>query len=170
MKYITTIDDVAFEVEILNDHQVRLNDQIYEVDFEEVSGHMIYSLIVDGKSYEIHISEEEDKWHVLIQGTLYAAEVVDEREKRLRDASGELALSSGDYTLQAPMPGLVVKVPIKVGKKVDKGDVLVILESMKMQNELKSPHKGTITEVNIKKGDRVEKREVMLILEQDEDN
>jgi biotin carboxyl carrier protein len=170
MKYITTIDDVDFEVEILNDHQVRLNDRIYEINFEEISSEMIYSIIVDGNSYEVNISEEENEWYVLLQGTMYNAEVIDEREKRLREASGELALSSGEYTLQAPMPGLVVKVPVKVGKKVDKGDVLVILESMKMQNELKSPHKGTITEVNIKKGDRVEKREAMIVLDQDEEN
>jgi biotin carboxyl carrier protein len=170
MKYITTIDNVDFEVEILNDHQVRLNDKIYEINFEEISSEMIYSIIVDGNAYEINISEEENEWYVLIQGTMYNAEVIDEREKRLREASGELALGTGEYTLMAPMPGLVVKVPVKVGKKVDKGDVLVILESMKMQNELKSPHKGTITEVNIKKGDRVEKREAMVVLDQDEEN
>jgi len=168
MKYITTIDDVDFEVEILNDHQVQLNGKTYEVYFEEISSESIYSLIVDGNAYEILISEEENEWNILIRGTLYSAEVIDEREKRLRDASGELALSSGEYTLQAPMPGLVVKVAVKEGKKVKKGDVLVILESMKMQNELKSPHKGTITEVNIKKGDRVEKREAMVIIEPDE--
>jgi len=167
MKYITTIDDVDFEVEILNDHQVQLNGKVYEVNFEEISSEMIYSLIVDGNAYEVLISEDENEWQVLFRGTMYTAEVIDEREKRLRDASGELALSSGDFILQAPMPGLVVKVPVKEGKKVKKGDVLVILESMKMQNELKSPHKGTITEVNVKKGDRVEKREVMVVLEQE---
>jgi biotin carboxyl carrier protein len=168
MKYITTIDDEIFEVEILNDHQVQLNGKTYAVNFEEISSEMIYSLIVDGNSYEVLIYEEEKEWKILMQGTMYNAEVIDEREKRLRDASGELALSSGEYTLQAPMPGLVVKVPVKEGKKVKKGDVLVILESMKMQNELKSPHKGTITEVNIKKGDRVEKREAMVVIEPDE--
>jgi biotin carboxyl carrier protein len=168
MKYITTIDDEVFEVEILNDHQVQLNGKIYDVNFEEISSESIYSLIVDGNAYEVLISEEENEWNVLIRGTMYNAEVIDEREKRLRDASGELALSSGEYTLQAPMPGLVIKVSVKEGKKVKKGDVLVILESMKMQNELKSPHKGTITEVNIKKGDRVEKRDVMVVLEPDD--
>jgi len=168
MKYITTIDDVDFEVEILNDHQVRVNDTTYEVNFEEISSDTIYSILVDGKSYEVNISEDKDEWYIFLRGTMYKAEVIDEREKRLREASGELALSSGEYTLVAPMPGLVVKVPVKVGKKVDKGDVLVILESMKMQNELRSPHKGTITEVNVKKGDRVEKRDPMLILDQEE--
>lgn len=168
MKYITTIDEETFEVEILNENQVQLNGKTYEVNFEEISSEMIYSLIVDGNAYEILIYEEENEWNILIRGTLYTADVIDEREKRLRDASGELALSSGEYILQAPMPGLVVKVPIKERKKVKKGDVLVILESMKMQNELKSPHKGTVTDVNIKKGDRVEKHEVMVVLEPDD--
>ena len=168
MKYITTIDDVDYEVEILNDHQVSLNDEVYEINFEEISSDMIYSIIVDGKSYEVNISGDKNEWYVFIRGTMYKAEVIDEREKRLREASGELALSSGEYTLVAPMPGMVVKVSVKVGKKVDKGDVLVILESMKMQNELRSPHKGTIIEVNVQKGDRVEKREPMVVLDQDE--
>jgi len=168
VKYITTIDDVDFEVEIMNDHQIRLNDKIYEVNFEEISSEMIYSIIVDGKAYEINISQDEDEWYIFIRGTMYTAAVIDEREKRLREASGELALSSGEYTLVAPMPGLVVKVPVKAGKKVDKGDVLVILESMKMQNELRSPHDGTIIEVFVRKGDRVEKREPLVVIDQEE--
>ncbi len=67
------------------------------------------------------------------------------------------------------MPGLVVKVPVAVGDEVAKGDVLVILESMKMQNELKSPQAGVVTVVNVADGDNVEKRDVMVILGPQED-
>jgi biotin carboxyl carrier protein len=164
MKYITTVDGVNFEVELLDKNRVSVNGKIFEVDFEEVSGQLIFSLIVNGKSYEVHISEDEDVWHVLIQGTLYTTEVIDEREKRLRAASGEKALSRGEFVLQAPMPGLVVKVPVKEGDQVKKGSVLVILESMKMQNELKSPREGTVSQVTIKEGDNVEKKDVMVVL------
>jgi len=169
MKYITTVDGVEFEVEILNGDKVSVNGTVYAIDFEEVSGQMIFSLIVDGRSYEINVSEIENQWQILIQGTLYTADVIDEREKRLLEASGELAMSSNEFVLQAPMPGLIVKLPVKVGDQVESGDVLLILESMKMQNELRAPRDGTVTQINVKEGDNVEKRDSMVVLGTEED-
>ncbi len=169
MKYITTVDGVEFIVEILNDNQVSVNGTVYDIDFEEVSGQMIFSLIVDGRSYEINVSEIDNQWHILIKGKLYTAEVIDEREKRLLEAGSELAMSRNEFVLEAPMPGLVVKVPVKMGKKVESGDVLVILESMKMQNELRAPRDGTVTQIDVKAGDNVEKRDVMIVLGSVED-
>lgn len=169
MKYITTVDGVEFEVEILDGDKINVNGTVYDIDFEEVSGQMIFSLIVDGRSYEINVSEEDNQWNILIHGRLYTAEVIDEREKRLLEASGELAMGSSEFVLEAPMPGLVVKVPVKVGKKVERGDVLVILESMKMQNELRAPRDGTVTQINVNEGDNVEKRDAMVVLGTEED-
>jgi biotin carboxyl carrier protein len=170
MKYITAVDGVDFEVEILDDGNVSVNGTIYEVDFEEVSGQSVFTLIVDGKSYEAHVNLDEDEWQVLIRGTMYMADVVDEREKRLREAAGEVSGGTGEYVLKSPMPGLVVKVPVKVGDSVETGDVLVILESMKMQNELKAPQEGVVSEVNIQEGDSVEQKEIMLKLKPPEEN
>ena len=169
MKYITTVDDVEFEVEVLNGNKVSVNGTVYDIDFEEVSGQMIFSLIVDGRSYEINVSEEENQWQIFIHGTLYTADVIDEREKRLLEASGELTMSSSEFVLEAPMPGLVVKVPVKVGKKVESGDVLLILGSMKMQNELRAPRDGTVSQINVKVGDNVEKRDAMIVLGPEEE-
>jgi biotin carboxyl carrier protein len=169
MKYITTVDGTEYMVELLPDSRVSVNGEEYGIDFKEVEGHLIFTLLVDGRSFEAHVSEDEDLYKVLIQGTLYSAEVVDEREKRLREAGGEMVTANGDYVLEAPMPGLVVKVPVTAGDHVDSGDVLVILESMKMQNELKSPHAGTVSEVFIEEGASVEKRDAMLVIEPDEE-
>jgi biotin carboxyl carrier protein len=60
------------------------------------------------------------------------------------------------------MPGLIVSVPVNEGQAVEKGDVLLILESMKMQNELKSPRAGSVSRVRVKPGDRVEQKETLL--------
>ncbi len=62
------------------------------------------------------------------------------------------------------MPGLVVKVPVSVGDQIQEGDVLVILESMKMQNELKAPQAGRVTVVNVTAGGNVEKRDLLVAL------
>lgn len=162
MKYIATIDEKEFSVEIIDEKHVNINGKIYEVDFESVSGQPVYSLIVDGKSHEAYVRENEDEWQVLLRGRLYAARVEDEREKRLRAAAGEGVAETGEFHLKAPMPGLVVAIPIEEGQEVKKGQVLLVLESMKMQNELKAPRDGIINRIKVKTGESVEQRQALL--------
>ncbi len=161
MKYITTIDGREFAIEI-TDGQVQVDGHRLEVDFESVSGQPVYSLIVDGKSYEAYVYPDEDGWQVLMEGRLYPARVEDEREKRLRAAGGSAVSESAEYHLKAPMPGLVVQIPVEVGQQIEKGQVLVILESMKMQNELKSPKAGRVQRIRVKPGASVEQRQTLL--------
>ena len=167
MKYIATVDDQEFEVEILSPRQVRVNDNVYAVDFDAVSGQPVFSLLVDGGSYQAHIieGEDEDSLQVLLRGTLYNASVEDEREKRLKAAAGGTVAATGDFVLKAPMPGLVVQILVKEGDEVAEGDVLIILESMKMQNELKAPRVGKVTRIQVNEGDSVEQRQAMVSLE-----
>ena len=72
------------------------------------------------------------------------------------------AAASGEFNLKAPMPGLIVAVPVAEGQPVKKGDNLVILESMKMQNELKSSREGVVTRVKVKAGDSVEQNQTLV--------
>ncbi len=165
MKYITTIDGKEFLVDIIDDRHVSVDGKIVEVDFESVESQPVFSLIVDGKSYEAYVYEGEEDIEVLLKGQLYHSRVEDERERRLRAASGGGVIESGPYNLKAPMPGLVVSVSVEVGKEVEKGDVLLILESMKMQNELKSPRDGVVGRILVDVGDSVEQREKLLTVE-----
>jgi biotin carboxyl carrier protein len=167
MKYITTVGDQEFEVEILSERQVRVDDNVYAVDFETLSGQPVFSLLVDGGSYQAHIIEGDDEasLQVLLRGTLYNSLVEDEREKRLKAAAGSSVAATGDFVLKAPMPGLIVAIPVKAGDEVSKGDVLIILESMKMQNELKAPKDGKVSRVQVAEGDSVEQRQAMVSLE-----
>ena len=162
MKYITTIENRDFEFEILDDKRVRIGDRLLEVDFETVSGQPVYSLLVDGKSFEAYVQEGDDDWQVLLRGRLYSALVVDEREKRLRAAGGADIVEAGEYKLKAPMPGLVISVLASEGQEVKKGQVLLILESMKMQNELKSPRDGVIGKVRVQSKESVEQKQTLL--------
>jgi biotin carboxyl carrier protein len=165
MKYITTIGDKEYTVEIIDEKHVSLNGQVYEIDFQSVHGQPVYSLLMEGKSYESYVSEDDGVWEVMLLGNLYTAAVVDEREKRLRAASGGGAGESGLFTLKAPMPGLIIAVPVSEGQQVAKGDVLVILESMKMQNELRSPKDGKVTRIKVARGDSVEQKAILLSVE-----
>ncbi len=164
MKYVTTINDKSYVIEINDDRRVIVDGVEYAVDFESVSGQPVYSLLIDGRSYEAYVYQNEaaDDWQVLIRGDLFTALVEDEREKRLRAAAGAASGSSAEYNLRAPMPGLVVAVPVAEGQTVQKGDILVVLESMKMQNELKCPREGNVTRVKVKAGDNVEHNQVLV--------
>lgn len=166
MRYIATIDDKQFEIEINDDDRITIDGQPVELDFKSMAeGQPIYSLLLDGKSYEAMIELTDEGWQVLLQGQLYQIDIEDERQRRLRMASGGGDTQSGEIKLKAPMPGLIVDVPVEAGQDVDKGDNLVILESMKMQNELKSPRQGKVSRVNVKAGDSVNQNQVLLILE-----
>lgn len=162
MKYITIVKDQEYTIEIIDRHHVLLNGEPLEVDFASVRGQPVFSLLVDGQSYEAYVYPEENDWQVLLQGTLYPVQVEDERERRLRASLGGGPATSGEFHLKAPMPGLVVSVPVQLGQEVAKGDVLVILESMKMQNELKSPRDGKISRLRVQEGERVEQKQALV--------
>ncbi len=162
MKYITTTAEREFIIEILDDNHVALNGVVYEVDFEVASEQTIYSLLVNNRSFEGSVYQSDDGWQVLLHGTQYVLQVEDEREKRLHASMGGEHHVNIDFHLRAPMPGLVIAVPISEGQVVQKGDVLIILESMKMQNEIKSPRAGKISRIRVKPGDRVEHKETLL--------
>ncbi len=165
MKYITTIGGHEYTIEILDEGHIVVDGKPMEVDFEEVGSQSAYSLLVDGRSYEALVYPDEGAWQVLIEGRLYQASVEDEREKRMRAAFDKAPDEKAEFHLKAPMPGLVVAIPVEDGQKVQKGDVLLILESMKMQNELRSPRAGTVTRLRVSPGDRVEKKETLLSVE-----
>ncbi|HSM71796.1 MAG TPA: biotin/lipoyl-containing protein [Anaerolineales bacterium] len=162
MKYIATIDSKEYVVELLDDKQVTIDGATYEIDFEAVSGQPVYSLIVDGRSHEAYVQEGDEDWQVLLRGRLYPVKVEDERERRLRAAAGGGVAEGGEYHLKAPMPGLVVTVSVEEGQEVKKGQVLLILESMKMQNELKSPRDGVVNRIKVKAGESVEQKQSLL--------
>ena len=162
MKYLTTIDDKEFLVEILDEKHISVDGKVLDVDFSTINGQRVFSLIIDGKSYESHVNPSDEGWEVLLRGKFYTAQVEEEREKRLRVAAGARVMEGGEYHLKAPMPGLIVAVMVEEGMKIEIGQVLIVLESMKMQNELKSPRAGTIARIKVKPGERVEQKATLL--------
>jgi len=165
MRYLASVHDKTFTIEIHDDNTVTVDGRTYPVDFLNLNRE-VYTLLIGGQSYEAHLQPGEgDTWQVLLRGMLYEVRVEDEREKRLRAAASfNLGAPSGEFSLKAPMPGLVVAVPVTEGQTVEKGDNLVVLESMKMQNELKSPRAGTVTRINVSAGQSVEQNQVMVTL------
>ncbi|MGZ6346775.1 MAG: biotin/lipoyl-containing protein [Anaerolineales bacterium] len=162
MKYIAQVDGLEFPIEIFDEHHICFGGEIINVDLAAVSGQPLYSLIVNGESYEGYVYPDEQSWQVLLLGRSYSVSIEDEREKRLRTTfSGEVS-PGHEYILKAPMPGLAIAVPITEDQKVEKGQILVILESMKMQNELRAPFSGKVVRLKIKAGDSVQQKQILL--------
>lgn len=164
MKYLATLQNRTIEIEINADDEITIDGERLSVNFQPVMGQLLYSLLLRGASYEASVQSTSEGWQVLLQGQLYQVSVEDERQRRLRQASGAVEHTSGEFHLKAPMPGLVVAVPVEEGQEVEKGDDLIVLESMKMQNELKSPRAGTVSRVQVDLGDSVEQHQVLVIL------
>ena len=162
MKYVTTIKGKEYVVEVIDERHISINGKSMEVDFESVSGQPVYTMLIDGKSYEAYVYEGEEEWQVLLLGRQYPVKVEDERERRLKAAGGGRVEETGEFHLKSPMPGLIVAIPVQESQRVEKGQVLVILESMKMQNELKSPRAGTVQRIKVKTGESVEQRQTLL--------
>jgi len=171
MKYATTVGDKTYTIEINDDHHLVIDSgegqppRTYTFDLGSASGQTLYSLLIDNQSFEAFVNAVEDsadEVQVLLRGHLYDVKVVDERAARLAKSAGGAAAVTGDFNLKAPMPGIVVAVPVNEGQEIKKGDILVILESMKMQNELKSPRDGRVARVKTKPGDNVEQNQALV--------
>ena len=165
MKYIAEIDGKEYQIQIDDQNNVHLNGQPHDINFESVGNQLTYSLLVDGSSYEVNLYQENGSWEVLMRGRRYSVRVEDERERQLRAAAESSSLQKGRFCLEAPMPGLVIEIPIQEGQQVERGDVLLILESMKMQNELTSPRQGKVSGIRVSVNDNVERHQTLVIVE-----
>jgi acetyl/propionyl-CoA carboxylase alpha subunit len=165
MKYLTTVNDRTYEIEVNIEGEVVVDGQPLTIDFHPVAGQPVYSLLVNGRSYEAYVNPLDDGLQVLLQGRLYPVTVEDERTKRLRESSSGQPITKGEIHVKAPMPGLVVATLVEPGHAVEKGELLIILESMKMQNELKAVRSGMISRVRVKAGDSVEQNQVLMTIE-----
>ena len=161
-QYIAEIGKDKYLIDIVDNHHILMNGEEYKVDFQQVGNQPIYSLIINGKSYEASVCLSEETWDVLLLGQLYRVRVVDEHDRLLRESVGKLVASHTEYLLKSPMPGLIISIPVREGQRVNRGDVLVILESMKMQNELKSPRQGKIDRICVKIGENVDQNQLLL--------
>ncbi len=163
MKYITTISNRTYEIEILPDGRVLLNGQPRDVDFLSLDA-SLYSIITNNRSLEALIEEHAGEYQVLIGGRRYEGQVLDERDQLLRARAGGQVDQTGEVSIKAPMPGLIVAVPVEEGQAVKAGQTVVILESMKMQNELKAPRDGTVQRISVAPGQSVEQKKVLVTI------
>ena len=164
MKYIASIGDRQVEIELVSDQQLNVNGELVEVDFQSVAKQPIFSLLLNGRSYEASIFPSDTGYQVLLFGQLFNVTVEDERQRRLRQSSGGSTIQSRPPMRSNAADTMAVTVPVEEGQEVTAGDNLIILESMKMQNELKAPREGVVNRIRVKAGDNVDQNQVLIIL------
>ena len=141
---------------------VRIDDGIIVwVDMANEDG--VYSLLVNHKSYEIDMAPKGNSYPILINGRYYVLEVISEQEK-FRRVIQEVDLGTRK-NLVAAMPGKIVKILVSPGAVVKRGEGILIMEAMKMENELKAPAAGRVKTIQVKEGENVDTGEILIIFE-----
>ncbi len=164
MKYFATVNDESFEIEIDRDDQIVVDGEPFTIDFQRLAEAGVASLLLNNRSIEAHVEERDEMWEVLILGEVYEVQVQDERSHRLAMVRGGATAVTGDASVNSPMPGIIIATPIAEGDSVTKGQTVVILESMKMENELNAPRDGVVTRIHVEAGASVEKGQILVTI------
>jgi len=163
MKYVAKVDGREYRVGFDREGTVTLDGEPVEVDLQSIDGGFHYSLLVGAASHEVFVERCEDVCFVTVGGLRYQIEVEDERARpagRRRAALEE----AGEAEVTSPMPGVVVAVLVEEGQPVQAGEGLLILEAMKMENEIRASRTGTVIAVEVRPGQRVGQDDVLLRL------
>jgi biotin carboxyl carrier protein len=156
--YTVTIDERSEEVEVSQEGDeflVRIGTETHRLSIGSIDQGRLFSVLMDGASYEVHAQPSAGAYDLLVRNELFHAQV-HSGGGRTGGPARERRESEG-WVLQSPMTGLVADVLVTPGTAVERGDILLILESMKMKNELRAGRKGIVDRVNVAPGQRVER-------------
>ena len=166
MKYVATVggQEHVVEVAVRADGLYRLviGDREWEVD-ARLTAQGIYSLLIDNVSYVADVVDAAGACFVGVRGETYAI-TVEEQTRHIIRTKGGVAPGGGGQTLKAPLPGKISRVAVRPGDAIQAGDTLLVIEAMKMENELRAGAAGTITEVRVQVGQAVNAGDVLIVM------
>ena len=168
MKYLTKIKDTEIVVDIdrIDDHfQVQIDDETYLAEMVQLDGTDSYLFRINNEPYQIEISKKDHQYSVSFQGDNYLCHIEDERLARLRSSIKASEKEHSEHIVNTPMPGLIVEINVAVGQKVTKGENLLTIEAMKMENEITAPGDAIVTKINVAEEQAVEMGQELLVLE-----
>lgn len=146
--------------------QILVNGQPVEVDTERLESVTqvepgVYSVLLDGRSVEVRVIGSAEGLLLELAGRRFTAEIADPRDRSRKSAA---ALATGRQKVVAPMPGKVVRVLVREGDSVEPGQGLVVVEAMKMQNEMKATRGGQVLEVHAREGGTVAAGDTLVVI------
>jgi biotin carboxyl carrier protein len=159
-KLALSLDGRHEDVEVIEQEgmlRVRLGDRWHTAELERTNRAGLYSLLVDGRSWELFARERAGGFELLLGNRVYDVSVGADR----RAVTGEESIA-GAWALVSPMAGQIVEIRVQDGDQVQQGQTLVVIESMKMNNELTAARPGIVGDVQLAPGERVERGRLLL--------
>ena len=166
MKYVVDVGGRSVEVE-LDGEQVRVGGVALPASLSELAGTPVALLSLGDSVHRVVVTRDSAKGRYVLSldGRRYDVEALDERTRAIRQLSSSASGPKGPAPLVAPMPGLIVRVSVEVGASVQPGQGLVVMEAMKMENELRSSSAGVVKAIRATPGTAVERGAVLVELE-----
>jgi len=162
--YHVRVADEEYVVTLATDGSVFLDGERCNADIKR-SNDVMFTVLLGEESVSLGVLRGENSYEVVSGGVYSEVHVESERTRLLREYAGTSGSLHHRFEVHAPMPALVVRVEVKVGDEVQPGQGLIVLEAMKMENELRAHHAGRVKEIHVAKGKTVEKGELLLLLE-----
>lgn len=166
-KYKVSADDRELSLELLEPGKAIIGDRTISYDMAEIEPSS-WHVLVDHKSYNVRLVERDDTGKtvtMLVNNRRYTLTLRDRFDELLEKLGMSAGADAHLNELKAPMPGLVVDVIAQPGSAVEKGDTLLILEAMKMENVIKAVAAATVKSAHVEKGQTVEKNQLLMSFE-----
>jgi pyruvate carboxylase subunit B len=163
MLYYVSLNGRTFRIELVDGSISIDGEAVGDAELMAAPGTAVHHLLVGGRSHTMVARPAgRGMWELHLDGVRHIAEVIDERTRTIRDLARSPAAVVGPAPLRAPMPGLIVRVAVEPGDAVNAGQGVVIMEAMKMENELHSERAGVVARVLVAAGEPVEKGAVLI--------
>jgi len=166
MNYIGTIGEKEVKVGVrevgVARYTVTIDGQEHQVDAHQVQS-SVWSVLYEDTSFEVDVQGKNEEFEVLIAGDCYKFSLINEQRKAMMRTGGKGAV--GKAMVTSPMPGKVVKLLVNEGEEVKADQGVIVVEAMKMENELKSNIAGKVKEIFVKEGEVVESGAKLLLVE-----
>lgn len=157
-----------YKISVNNQHHFNINpDDLTALDAVETDTNCFH-ILENHKSFTAEICQSDflkKSYTVKINNTIYHVSISDHIDLLIKQMGFQLASSKQIDAIKAPMPGLILDIPIQVGDNIALNDTLIVLEAMKMENSIVSPRQGVIKSIGVKKGETVDKGELLIEFE-----
>jgi biotin carboxyl carrier protein len=175
MRFIAELNGTEHVVDVDNHgdddgyYTMSLDGKSYEVDAQLMKS-LLVSALIDHRSYDIDVEKQTDEpldgdLAVRVRGRVVRLNMLDERRKKMKEAQSGRLEHGGAAMVSSPMPGKVIKLLVGAGEEVAEGQGVVVVEAMKMENELKSPIAGSVKSIEANEGDAVESGAPLVLIE-----
>lgn len=174
MKFIAVVDEKEHQIIVKDQehgvYKVEVDGREYMVDSQTLPS-QIMSFLIDNKSYDLDLDKDQSndpldgRIAVRVRGRVLRFEMLEQRRKKMKDAAAMHFSQSGTVNITSPMPGKVLRFLVEEGEEVKKGQGLVVMEAMKMENELKTTKDGVVKKISSSPGLAVDSGALLLVIE-----